>query len=52
MNGWDGEAAETMDAVRRLTDPAGPGVDLFRGDANLYIRRAHGRPDNQASSAA
>jgi hypothetical protein len=47
--GWDD--AGTADAVRRLTDPRGPGDDVLDGVAELYRRRAHGRPDGDALSA-
>lgn len=36
LDGWDEADSQTVDAVRRLTDPAGPGADLFRGVAGLY----------------
>lgn len=42
---------QTAEAVRRLTDPAGPGADLLDGVTELYRRRAHGRPDGDALSA-
>lgn len=41
-----------VDAVRRLTDPRGPGADLFRGVAELYAARAHGLPDPAAGLSA
>lgn len=52
QEGWDTAAdARTADVVRRLTDPAGPGADVFDGVAGLYRRRAHGRPDGDTLSA-
>jgi hypothetical protein len=38
----------TTAAVRRLCDPTGPGEDLVAGVAELYRRRAYGRPDGDA----
>ena len=50
--GWSTAAdARTADAVRRLTDPAGPGDDVLDGVAELSRRRAHGRPDGDALAA-
>jgi hypothetical protein len=50
--GWgDVDAAHTADVVRRLTDPAGLGAAIFDGVAELYRRRAHGRPDGTALAA-
>ena len=43
LEGWDDTI--WVDAVRRLTNPHGPGADLFRGVAELYAARAHGLPD-------
>ncbi len=51
LDGWDDDAT-WVDAVRRLTDPRGPGVDLFHGVAELYAARAHGHPDPAASLSA
>jgi hypothetical protein len=49
VTSWkDSESRRTADAVRRLTDPAGPGEDLLDGMATLYRRRAHGQPDGPA----
>lgn len=38
----------TVEAVRRLTDPDGPGDDVVDGVADLYRRRAHGLPEDDA----
>jgi hypothetical protein len=44
--GWpSAEANATADVVRRLTDPDGPGDDVFDGVAELYRRRAYGLGD-------
>jgi len=51
LEGWDEDAAAQVDAVRRLTDPAGPGDDVLDGVAELSRRRAHGRPDGAALAA-
>lgn len=51
LEGWDEDAAAQLDAVRRLTDPAGPGDDVLDGVAELSRRRAHGRPDGAALAA-
>jgi hypothetical protein len=49
QDGWDDPRMQrTCAAVRRLCDPAGPGEDLIAGVADLYRRRAHGRPDGNA----
>jgi len=48
-DGWATVDANRIgEAVRRLTDPAGPGTDLLDGMAELSRRRAHGRPDGDA----
>ena len=52
LDGWDDNDTTWVDAVRRLTDPQGPGADLFRGVADLYAARAHGLPDPVAGLAA
>ncbi len=50
--GWaDPKDERTADVVRRLTDPAGPGADLFDGVADLCRRRAHSRADGSALDA-
>lgn len=50
--GWaTDEEMRAADAVRRLTDPAGPGRDVLDGVADLARRRAHGRPDGDALAA-
>lgn len=41
LDGWEEENIRTVEAVRRLTDPAGVGAELFRGVADLYRARAH-----------
>ena len=41
LDDWDEANSRTVEAVRRLTDPAGVGADLFRGVAELYRIRAH-----------
>ena len=47
--GWaTDQDRRTADAVRRLTDPAGPGADVLDGVAQLHRRRAHGRADGDA----
>jgi hypothetical protein len=51
QEGWDGADVRTMDVVRRLTDPAGPGEDMIDGVADLYRRRAHGLEDGDAIEA-
>jgi hypothetical protein len=52
QDGWTtAEDDRTADAVRRLTDPAGPGTDLLDGMAEFCRRRAHGRPDGNALCA-
>jgi hypothetical protein len=50
-DGWDDEDTLTVQAVRALTDPTGPGTDLMDGVADLYRRRAHGHPDGEALAA-
>ncbi|SFB77714.1 hypothetical protein SAMN04487968_101465 [Nocardioides terrae] len=42
LEGWadDGAPDALAEAVRRLTDPAGPGDDLFAGVAELHRRRS------------
>lgn len=51
-HGWTEERdARDADAASRLTDPAGPGVDVLEGVARLYRRRAHGLPDGDALAA-
>jgi hypothetical protein len=44
LDGWDDDGAPggLAEAVRRLTDPDGPGDDLFAGVADLYRARAAG----------
>ncbi|TQK68448.1 hypothetical protein [Nocardioides sp. SLBN-35] len=39
------------DAAGRLTDPAGPGLDVLDGVARLYRRRVNGHPDGDALAA-
>jgi hypothetical protein len=51
QSGWDDAGHATADAVRRLTDPEGPGDDLLDGVADLSRRRAYGRPDGDALAA-
>jgi hypothetical protein len=52
QEGWDSAmATETAEAVRRLTDPNGPGEDILNGVATLYERRAKGRPEGDAVAA-
>jgi hypothetical protein len=49
QTGWDDEeGALNAMAARRLTDPRGPGDDLFDGVAELARRRARGEPDGDA----
>jgi len=49
---WSTETeARTAEAVLRLTDPAGPGDDLFDEVAKMYRRRARGLPDGDSSAA-
>ena len=43
LDGWDDVDRLRVEAVRRLTDPAGTGDDLIEGVAELYRRRTHGR---------
>jgi len=43
-----GDPAALAEAVRRLTDPAGPGDDLFAGVAELYRRQSRGEADDDA----
>jgi HEAT repeats len=45
LEGWDESDAAVVDAVYRLTDPAGIGLDVLGGVGELYRRRAHGEPD-------
>ena len=45
QSGWNEADTRTADAVRRLTDPSGPGDDLLESVAELSRRRAHGQPD-------
>lgn len=52
QDGWTtAEDDRTADAVRRLTDPAGPGTDLLDGVAGLCRRRAHAQHDGDALNA-
>jgi len=52
QDGWTtADDDRTADAVRRLTDPAGPGTDLLDGVAELSRRRARGRPDGTSLRA-
>lgn len=52
QDGWTtAEDDRTADAVRRLTDPAGPGADLLDGMADLCRRRSRGWPDGDALDA-
>ncbi|HEY3547834.1 MAG TPA: HEAT repeat domain-containing protein [Propionicimonas sp.] len=52
QEGWSNEiGVSTAHAVRRLTDPTGPGADLLDGVAELYRRLAHGWPDGDALTA-
>ncbi|WP_375423793.1 HEAT repeat domain-containing protein [uncultured Friedmanniella sp.] len=44
LDGWDDEDKPSIEAGRRLTDPAGPGSDLFRGVAEFIRARAHHQP--------
>jgi hypothetical protein len=47
--GWPtAQANATADVVRRLTDPDGPGDDVFDGVAELYRRRAYGLGDGDS----
>lgn len=41
IDDWNEADSDTIEAVRRLTDPDGVGPDLFRGVAELYRVRAH-----------
>ena len=52
LDGWDDDAQLSVEAVRRLTDPAGPEADLFARVGNLYRHRADGRPDSAADLSA
>jgi hypothetical protein len=47
LEGWDESDAALVDAVYRLTDPAGIGLDVLSGVGELYRRRAHGEPDGK-----
>jgi hypothetical protein len=49
LEGWDDDddPARLAEVVRRLTDPAGPGADLFAGVAELYRARAAGRDETE-----
>ena len=47
LDGWDDDDRLEVDAVRRLTDPAGPGADVFRRTATLYADLAAGRPESE-----
>lgn len=52
QDGWDDEdGARTAQLALRLTDPTGPGEDVFDGVAELSRRRAHGEPDGEALAA-
>ncbi|MBO1753188.1 hypothetical protein J4G33_15380 [Actinotalea sp. BY-33] len=52
QDGWaTTEDTQTADAVRRLTDPTGPGPDLLDGMAKLCRSRARGWPDGDALGA-
>ncbi len=48
LDGWDEPETNTIDAVYRLTDPAGIGDDVLGGVADLYRRRAHGQSEGDA----
>ncbi|MPQ96651.1 hypothetical protein GB931_01695 [Modestobacter sp. I12A-02628] len=49
QEGWDDDGPGGLaDAVRRLTDPAGPGDDVLDGMAELCRRRGRGQPDGDA----
>lgn len=51
QTGWgDVDAAETVKAVARLTDPSGAG-DVLDGVAELFRRRARGYQDGDAAAA-
>lgn len=53
LSGWDDEASErTVDLVRRLTDPGGPGDDVLDGVAEMYRRRAHSLPEDASADTA
>lgn len=45
------EEERTAHAVKRLTEPAGPGTDVVDGIADLSRRHAHGRADGDAPHA-
>lgn len=47
LDGWDDDDTLSIEAVRRLTDPAGPGSDLFRGVAEFRRARAHRQPEGE-----
>lgn len=48
-DGWgDPDDALAAEVACRLTDPDGPGEDVLAGVADLYRRRAHGRPEGDA----
>lgn len=53
QEGWDDDDAPLPIAglVKRLTDPAGPGDDVLDGVGELYRRRAHDLPDEDALTA-
>ena len=49
QTGWDDdEGALAAEVALRLTDPHGPGDDLYDGVAELSRRRARGEPDGDA----
>jgi hypothetical protein len=53
VDGWAYAGSMSMaDAARRLTDPAGVGEDVVDAVAELYRRRAHGQPVEEALSGA
>lgn len=51
QDGWSDDAgARSAATALRLTDPGGPGDDMFEGVAELSRRRARGAPDGDALS--
>ena len=49
QTGWDDpRSVAVAEAVRRLTDPEGPGSDVLEGVAELYRRRSRDEPEEYA----